>query len=288
MKRIKIYCFSGTGNTEIVCRMLEEGLTRLGCEVELEMMEKALKSGKPIDATRFDLIGIACPVIGYGIPRIVARFLRGLPKAGSVPAFIVRTAGGVAPGNYNASRGLRAKLGRLGYPVFYERIFSIGSNWIVRFSNAAMRALLEATKRKVALACRELLEGRERELSTSLPQRILMGAARGAAPLSLRFMAKDLRVGSACSGCGHCVTSCPMGNIRQTPDGIRFGADCSACMRCVYACPGRAIEFKSLKFFPVKGGYDPKGIFESPERWPDEGSRAEPPFLPAYVSDDDL
>ena len=54
--------------------------------------------------------------------------------------FIIRTAGGVAPVNYNASKPIIRNLTRKGYEVEYERVFSIGSNWVVKFDDAVVKA----------------------------------------------------------------------------------------------------------------------------------------------------
>lgn len=283
MKTVRIYYFSGTGNTELVSRCFETELGRLGCEVSLVRMEELLKAEAPLELSDCDLIGIGSPVVGYGAPALVYRFLRKLPKARGQKVFIFRTAGGVAPINYGASAAMRRILEHRGYEVFHERLFSIGSNWIVRFSNDAMRRLRDASAEKVALMCRELVAGAGRRMEVSLGMSLLMGPVRFLASIFLRLMAKDLRVGSDCSRCGLCVRSCPAGNISETGGAIRFGADCSSCLRCVYNCPRRAIGFKTLSFFPVKGGYDLAKILAHPEACPDAGTKANPPFLAQYL-----
>jgi len=288
MKKVRIYCFSGTGNTEYVASLVAEGLARRGCEVELARIEDELRSGAAIRVEGLDLVGIACPVIGYGVPLVVRRFLRALPRAEGLRAFILRTAGGVVSANYNASRPIWRALGRRGYEVFHERLFAIGSNWIVRFGNAAMRSLHDAARRKAELMCDELLAGKERRLGTSLGRRLVMGIVRGLSSLPLRFVALDLRVAEDCARCGLCVRSCPGANISDEDGKIRFGAGCSCCLRCVYSCPRGAIRFKTLGFFAVKGGYDLGKIIERPEEAPDEGARMEPPFMAEYLRDPNL
>ncbi|HWQ29393.1 MAG TPA: hypothetical protein VN549_00270 [Negativicutes bacterium] len=76
-----------------------------------------------------DLLGIGSQVIGYGVPVLVRDFIKALPDGNGKRTFIFRTAGGVAPINYNASKPIIGKLKRKGYEVFYERVFSISSNW---------------------------------------------------------------------------------------------------------------------------------------------------------------
>jgi polyferredoxin len=61
--------------------------------------------------------------------------------------------------------------------------------------------------------------------------------------LSLFSLARltERRVGSACSGCGHCVRACPFGAI-----GADFRArplECASCRTCQGLCPAGAIRF---------------------------------------------
>ena len=146
MVSIKIFYFSGTGNTALVGGMFESNLKKLGYAVEAIRMEDALKGRAEVSVEDCDLIGSGSPVTGYGAPPIVYRFLRSLPTAKGKRVFIFRTAGGVAPINYNASGTMRRILKGRGYRVFHERLFSVGSNWIVRFGNEAVRKLRDATE----------------------------------------------------------------------------------------------------------------------------------------------
>jgi ferredoxin len=285
MKKARIYLFSGTGNTDLVARAAAAELARLGCDTELLRIEDVLKSGAGVEVEGLDLVGVACPVIGFGVPLVVRRFLRAFPRAKGMKAFIIRTAGGVSPVNHNASRPIRRRLTRLGYDVFHERLFSVGSNWIVRFGNDVVRSLVGATGEKVALMCSALLAGERRVLPTTAWRRLRMGAVRLVSSLGLRFMALDLRVTGACTACGLCQRGCPSGNIRDKGGRISFGAACSSCLRCVYSCPRAAIEFRMLRFFPVKGGYNLRKILESPADCPDGGAKKDPAFLPAYLAD---
>ena len=59
---------------------------------------------------------------------------------------------------------------------------------------------------------------------------------------------------SACTGCAHCITNCPEGIIRWTPNpetGLKVhGADvssfCKLCGECIEICPEKL--FKEGKF----------------------------------------
>jgi len=175
------------------------------------------------------------------------RFLRGLAGQTGKKAFIFRTAGGVAPINYNASRPMKTILARKGFDVFHERLFSISSNWINRFDDDVIVNLTESTKRKVQLMCNALMNNEAKHYQTTFPQRLQMGIVARVAPLFFHVAGRDLTVDAkVCTRCGLCEKKCPAINIRLLDGHVRFGWQCNCCLRCVYACPDEAIHFKHL------------------------------------------
>ena len=256
MKTIGIFYFSGTGNTELAANIIRDKFTELDCMVDLLRMEDIMKVGLHVDPDQYDYLGIGCPVIGFGVPRLAVKFIRDLPNAYGKKTFIFRTAGGVAPVNYNASKPIIGCLSRKGYEVEYERVFSISSNWMVKFDDTVVKQLFKATKEKAESMCLEVLDGDKRILKTGIGLRLLMGMVRTLSSGMLRFMGKDFVVDQTCSHCGICIRNCPMGNICEKAGNIRFGLSCSSCMRCIYSCPNHAIRFRILTFFPVKDGYN--------------------------------
>lgn len=297
MKKIGIFYFSGTGNTELVADIIRNKFAELDCMVDLIRMEDIRKAGLYLYPDQYDYLGIGCPVIGFGTPRLAAEFIRDLPASDGKKTFLFRTAGGVAPVNYNASKPIIRKLEKKGYHVEYERIFSISSNWVVKFEDMIAQQLYVATKRKAELMCMEILNGKQRILRTGIRLRILMGMVRTISTGGLRFMGKDLFTDRSCTHCGLCIKNCPASNICERDGKIRFGNSCSSCMRCIYSCPHGAIRFRFLTFFPVKGGYnisetlsrqyEPDLVKTEPQ---DNGDavRRIPPFFHEYVRDDHL
>jgi ferredoxin len=287
MKTAGIFYFSGTGNTELVAVMLKEELEKRRYSAELIRMEDVLKKRLPLDLARYDLVGIGSQVIGFTAPTLVSRFVGMLPKAQGKKTFVFRTAGGVAPVNYNASKLLIRKLSRKGYDVFYERIFSIGSNWITKFEDGVTIKLHEAARKKTGLMCDELIAGEKRILKTGFFQRMLMGCVAHITPLFFRIAGKDYAVNETCTHCGLCVKNCPAGNIAEKNGKIKFKMSCNLCMRCIYSCPRNAIHLRRLSFFAVPGGYNIKKILAQPCK-SESGSKPEPPFLKKYLADDSL
>lgn len=288
MKSVLIYYFSGTGNTKIVTDLIKEEFLTNQWQVEVIKIEDVLNNRMTVNHEQYDMIGIGCQVIGYGIPNIVKRFIRVLPKVNGKKVFVFRTAGGVAPINYNASKPMIRTLSRKGYLVFHERVFSIGSNWVVRFDDAVVKKLYEATKKKVSIMCREIINGERRILKTGIRLRILMEILMPISSAILHLTGKDLVVNKDCSHCAICIKNCPASNIYERRDKIKFGLSCSSCMRCVYTCPHKAISFRFLTFFPVPGGYNIKEVLDSHEEEKQLDLVTTPPFFEEYIKNDEL
>lgn len=289
MASIGIFYFSGTGNTELVAKIMKERFLELGCSVDLVRMEDTLKLGLHVDPDQYDLIGIGCQVIGFDVPKLARDFIRNLPKSEERKnVFIFRTAGGVAPVNYNASKGIIRTLTKKGYSVGYERVFSISSNWVVKFENPVVKRLYDATEQKAERMCEEVLQGKIRILETGKLQKVIMRMAGFLSAGILRFMARDLIVDKTCTHCGNCIKICPAENIKEKRGKIRFGFSCSACMRCVYSCPGNSIRFRLLKFFPVKGGYQLNEVLGSKCDFSQLHNCSIPPFFYEYVNNPEL
>lgn len=60
------------------------------------------------------------------------------------------------------------------------------------------------------------------------------------------------RLGDGCTGCGDCVSICPMGNLSMVDGSVQMGENCIGCGLCAYHCPQRVIEM-------VPGGKDAVG-----------------------------
>jgi ferredoxin len=288
MKTAVIFYFSGTGNTELVAYMLREALSKREYATQLIRMEDILKNKLLLDLSRYDLIGIGSQVIGFGAPRLVYEFIKALPNANGQKTFVFRTAGGVAPVNYNASKPMMRKLKRKGYDVFYERIFSISSNWISKFDDNVIVKLHEATQKKVGLMCDGLVKGEQRILKTGFMQRIMMECIMFTTPFFFRIAGKRYAVKDTCTHCGQCVKNCPASNIVVKNGRTTFQSSCSFCMRCIYSCPNNAIELKSFSFFAVPGGYNIKKILAQPCTVDEKDKKPAPRFFEDYLANDAL
>lgn len=284
MNTIGLFYFSGTGGTRILAELLRDSFTQKGYQVDLTRIEDVMNGLATFDPAKYYMIGFGAQVIGYGVPNLVKDFLKRLPEGQHQKTFIFRLAGGVAPINYNVSKYMIRVLKAKGYDIFHERLFSLGSNWIKRFSDPVVQQLYRSTVEKVDQMCAELLEGRERFYQTGFWMKLKMGTISFLAGNIFRLTGLDYRVSSTCGNCGLCVKNCPSKNIRIKNGKVTFGLNCSCCMRCVYNCPNQAIQYKMLSFFPVEGGYNIRKTLEK-SLSDNETVTEQPPFFNRYITD---
>ena len=288
MKSVIIYYFSGTGNTELVANMVKEGFTNYKYKVSVVKIEDVLKKNLEIDVEKYDLVGIGCQVIGFGMPNIVYKFINSMPKVLHKKMFIFRTAGGVAPINYNSSRPIIIKLSKKGYEVFYERMFSISSNWIDKFDEIIIKKLYEATTKKVDIMCKEVINGESRILKTGIGLKVIMIGVMSITRWIFPLIGKDLSANESCTHCGLCIRNCPTRNIYESNGKIKFNFSCCSCMRCVYSCPKTAINYRVFTFFRISDGYNIKKIIGQPLDDSQINSKKVPKFYYNYISNDTM
>ncbi len=288
MKKIVIYYFSGTGNTELVANMFKDKLSQKECYVKMVPIEDVLNKNLKIEVDHYDLIGIGSPVIGYGAPNLVKEFISFFPKGKGQKVFVFRTAGGVHSINFNASKSIIKSMTRAGYDVLHERVFAISSNWVVRHKDNVVKQLYLATDKKVGFMCNELLRGERRIYKITTALKVRMSFISGIASLIFRFIGKDYKVSKACTQCGFCIRNCPSENIHMRNGNVKFKLNCSCCMRCLYSCPEKAISFKLFKFFRVAGDYNIKKITNQSADCNEVIINEAPPFFNNYIQNDNF
>jgi flavodoxin/ferredoxin len=261
-QRILICYFSGTGNTQFVAAQLKDALTAQGAAVELLRITNATPAP---DANTFDMLGLAYPIHGWGVPHPVYQFLKRLPIAQNKLAFVFKTSGGGRTTINDASSWrLLSRLRNKGYQVFYERSFTMPCNWLFSFPADFNKQLCDVVAAKTKNMAADLLSNVHRHIPCNP---LLAGLAYGlwlSENFGAKFFGKDLKAGKTCTHCNRCVRECPSGNITERKGSIRFGWKCVWCMRCVYACPVHAIMPRFEKFVVLKNGYDLKKLINDP------------------------
>jgi ferredoxin len=255
-----IHCFTGTGNAARLARIAAEEFLRLGVRAVVNPVERPNARGEA------DFVGIVAPVIGFGLPRMAARFLRRLPPGKGGKAFVLAARGSAVTVRIGrlriplpAPEGIAllqaaACLRLRGYAFAGAAALEMPTNWIVAVDPpdeeraAAMTDRAAARIRRfvesIAAGARPPGRGRLAAAACLLP--LLGPVCLFFGALGRRLAGKWFTATERCTGCGACAAQCPQGTIRMRRGIPRWGWDCQQCFRCIGCCPCRAIEVSGI------------------------------------------
>lgn len=259
---VGIYYFSGTGNTEIVARLLGEEFKKKGCTVDITRIEDVLNNTVRQEMEKYALVGMGYPVHALNAPKIFFDFIEQLPFMQKKVFTFRCSADPFMKGGTTTM--VRKRLHKKGYTVFYERLFVMPSNVLVGYADELIKQLYNAAVNKTGTMCEEVLSGKEflqeNDLLSQIIVRMFSGMEQAGAPL----FGKDLTVSDSCTLCNQCVKNCPTNNISRINDTITFGWNCILCMRCVYSCPENAISPRLFRFFVLREGFNVQEVINDP------------------------
>ena len=209
--------------------------------MDIFLIESTQTSSVALDT--YDALGIAYPVHAFNAPKIVMDFVKRLPEANAMPAFIISTAGAHHFLNFASSKLLIKKLTQKGFDVFYDRQFTMPSNFIVQYDDRKVKQIISETDEQIDESVREL--ARQVRLSRKSGFFADIAAFLGRAEwFGAKLTGKFLYADKNCTRCGLCATNCPNRNISVDEMGVRFKCHCGLCMRCIHLCPKSAINVR--------------------------------------------
>jgi ferredoxin len=218
-----IYYFSGRGNSLSVAQGLAERLE--GAQI----MPMAAEKG--IIKVNGGLIGLVLPVIDFGLPLLVRKFINRLACTGDKPhVFAVITCGGM-PGASMAE--LKKLLRKRGLELAAGQYIVFG---LERMTDEDWRSRLDAIASTVG-----------RREGAPLPKakfihRLMTGLANPLARLIIPGEDRKFKVDVGCNGCGVCRKVCPVGNIEIVSGKPVWLHHCEQCAACFSWCPEEAIS----------------------------------------------
>ncbi|MFA6217761.1 MAG: EFR1 family ferrodoxin [Candidatus Omnitrophota bacterium] len=238
MKTI-IYYFSATGNSLVVARDLAREIG----DAELVAIPKALRAD---EANTAAAVGIVYPVYMFGLPLLVADFLRKVKILPGAYVFSVATLGGLPGRAHSLAKEI---LRKRKIPLSAGFSVRMPGNYIPLYGAIPQeRQNQEFAKEKlkvkeIAQIVREkktgIIEEKPLVANFLLYALFYRGGARQI-PLSAKgFWATD-----ACTHCGLCAQVCLVANIEMRDSLPAWLDHCQHCMACLQWCPVEAIQYK--------------------------------------------
>lgn len=231
-----ILCFSGTGNSLSVARMLAE---RLGDTVADIASAGAIAAGG-------ERVIWVFPVYSWGMPPVVAEYIAAQTGMGDRPHYCVMTCG---DDTGRADRLWRRAMRRAGAT-------DLRGCWSVQMPNtyvllpgfdvdtpAVARAKTDAAPARVdAIAA---LISRGSGVTDVVAGGMPWIKSYVVYPFFRRFMMspRPLHATEGCVSCGKCARECPLGNIAMRGGAPQWGGRCTLCLRCYHGCPRRAVAY---------------------------------------------
>ena len=238
MKKAVIYCFSGTGNTAYVAKLISDQLSKAITDCQVIPMEECTLLGKPIQVERGTLIGIGFPVHAMNAPKLVYDFLALLPS-GRFPYFSFKTAGDPLF-NAGSNLPLRKQLGIKGWRCLHESLFVMPSNMASKNAPEKVKQLALIAHKQASKVGEQILNGTMvREPQTALTP--LFAIFSRLETLGAKKNSSKWRVKDNCIHCGKCAANCPTQNITRSGNNLIFGDNCIWCLRCSFNCPTQAL-----------------------------------------------
>lgn len=260
MKKAIIYIFTGTGNTRYAADKLAEALSRLA--IDAVIWEARADKPEPPDPNGFDLAFFGYPTHAFNTPLAFLRFVKALPDASGLPAYIFKTAGEPLPLNSASSRALVQLLRKKGFDPMLDRQLLMPYNILFRYKDALAKQMALHTGDMADLIAHKAAGGQREVLRYGplvvLVQYLLRFEWAGAVINGFFFRVKKER----CTGCGLCAAKCPVGNIRMHGEYPRFSGHCTMCMGCAYFCPSDAVRPGFVSPLRVNGPYPYKKLIE--------------------------
>ncbi len=246
--RINIICFSQTGNTRKVGRVMADVFKSEGHEVDFIPFKKAA----PGYFTAADIIGVGAPCFESQAPGPVREFLREVPNLAGKKAFVFATSGG-GPGRvlYDLAGPLMAARadvvggflcrGTCYYPV---------PCLVDRFPDRPNEDDLESARLFARAVSDHVESGRAGPMPETRPDVFKHGfgfynllAIMLKDPLIRYLMPGPTVDPDRCNQCRWCEHECPTGSIVLNPL-PEIAPTCIRCYRCLSGCPEKALSVK--------------------------------------------
>jgi len=232
-----IYYFSGTGNSLKIARDLAAELK----DTEIIPVVKGLNSNMNLS---YDKVGIVFPVYMWGLPLIIADFLKKLKYSKSY-FFAVATYGGFPGSAILQARDILNSNGiklSAGFTVHMPGNYTPMYGALAEGKQKRMFAKASEKVKKIAEFVKSEKSGTFEKsfplLNWLFSKKFYLFASPQIPKMDKRFW-----VDEKCDGCGICEKVCPVSDITMENRKPKWHNRCQQCLACLQWCPLEAIQY---------------------------------------------
>ncbi len=237
--KTKIFVFSSTGNTFKISR---DTAMAVG-DTEIISIPEAMKS--KIDISDCDAIGIATPVYVWGLPNIVANFLKKLSGIENKYIFAIATYGGwPAATLLQAEKLIKERGGKLssGFAVNMPGNYTPMYGAIKQEKQLKMFQKAQTKIQQIADTVKNRRTGKI-EANGALVNILFSGLIYNSSISHYSKIDKGYSADEKCNSCGICAKVCPVDNIKMSNGKPEWLHQCEHCLACLQWCPVEAMQF---------------------------------------------
>jgi ferredoxin len=252
---IDFYYFSGTGNTLLVVKKMQETFQEKGIKVNLHKIEES----NPADVNLNHTIGLGFPIAELSTYLFVWNFIKSLPESNSgTDIFMVDTLGGFSGGIVGPVHEIVKKKGY--NPVGAKEIVMPPNIFYIQDEKVCQekveKGLQKAEEYALKLINGESKWGRVPLLSDAVYYTSIASLKLTETNLNQKLL-RLKTINEECRKCGICAKLCPVDNIEMIEDEYpEHGFNCEYCLRCTSFCPRGAIpcpfNYKGKTYRAVK------------------------------------
>lgn len=232
-----IFYFTSTGNCLAAAKKIGGGSAKL---ISIPQVVD-----KPGLSFADDVIGVVFPIYGFGLPKMVKRFLETVKLQGPY-MFAIGTYGNL-PGACMLNVQKLAK--RHGYRFDYAESLLMVDNYLPGFDINDQIAKLPRKRvdENLARIITDVQNRKKLEPTAGFGWRAATAAIKHGERLLVNGkQGQRYEINQNCNKCGTCAKVCPAGNI-SVSDKVIFADRCEGCLGCVHLCPKNAIHLKNEK-----------------------------------------
>lgn len=251
-QHLKIFYFSGTGNSHNVAKWMAEAASRQNIEssiCNIATIDRCKVKAEPPGS----ILVFVSPVHGFNYPPVMLKFIARFPKAKN-KVILMDTRGGLMfgrisiPGVSGAVFLFSTILLKIkGYSIIGLKSVDLPSNWmslIPTLSKVSIQKLHVREKTNVLNFAEKVLSGKNTYISIfEYAVDMLVAPVAIAYYFGGRFFfAKTFYASADCDNCDLCIKNCPVNAIIKVDNRPFWTYRCESCMQCMSKCPKKSIE----------------------------------------------